>query len=370
VFAVQNEIATSVAGALKATLLGKVAESGDRPPSGNLDAYNALLQGKFYAARRNREDYFKAVDFYQAAIRLDPDYALAYARLAIAEQWFLDWAVDSPAEREATRLLSHANAHKAVTLNPNLAEAQGALGVTQAWTDLDIPAAEKTLKLAVSLAPSNPETLYQLADVTGCLGRLAESVAMMRKVLALEPLNASYHFYVGQYLLVLGRLDEAEAEIRRAIDLQPMASGYHIYLTILHGKRGQTDQAMAMARAEQPGFNGREALALAYSMRGEQDKADAQLQEMIRLDADVSPTNIAEYYAFRGDADQAFAWLDHALKIGDPGVTGIYEDPIIFPALHNDPRFALFCRKVGLPVPSEVSSTGTTASLPPPISGP
>jgi TolB-like protein/tetratricopeptide (TPR) repeat protein len=367
VFAVQSDIATAVVGAMKVTLFGKIAESGDKPPGGNLDAYNALLQGRFYAERRNRVDYVKAVDFYQQAIQLDPDYALAYARLAIAEQWFLDWALDNPAEREATQVLARTHAHKAVELNPHLAEAQGALGVTQAWSDLDIPAAETTLKEAVSLAPANAEILYQLADVTGSLGRLDESVALMRKALVLEPLNASYHFYLGQFLLTLGRLDEAEAQIQRAIDQQPTASGYHAYLTMLYVKRGHADQALAAAEAEQPGYNRRSSLALAYSMRGEQDKADAQLKQMVRLDADVSPTNLAEYYAYRGDADKAFVWLDHALQLRDPGVTSLYEDPIIFPALHNDPRFAALCRNVGLPVPAQVSATTVTraASAPP-----
>ena len=356
VFAVQSEIATSVAGALKTTLLGKTIESADKPPSGNLEAYNALLQGRFYADRRNREDYFKAVEYYQQAIKLDPNYALPYARLAIAEQWFIDWAIDSLAERESTAALARSNARKAVELNPQLAVAQGALGVVQAWSDLDIPAAEATLKKAVALDPANAETLYQLADVRGCLGRLDESVAMMRKVLLLEPLNASYHFYIGQFLLTLGRLDEAEIELRRAIDLQPTASGYHEVLSMLYVKRGQADQALAAAEAEPPGLNRRVALALAYSTRGEQDKADSQLKEMIRLDADAAPMNIVEYYAYRGDADQAFAWMDHALQVRDPGVTGIYEDALIFPALHNDPRFAAFCKKVGLPVPGSATS--------------
>ncbi|MGA9422810.1 MAG: hypothetical protein WBW61_10645, partial [Rhodanobacteraceae bacterium] len=149
VFAVQSEIATSVAGALQVTLLGKITESSDKPPSGNLDAYNALLQGKFYAARRNRDDYEKAVGYYTHAIRLDPGYALAHAQLAIAQQWFIDWVANGPGERESTRPLARANARKAVELNPQLAEAQGALGVTRAWSDLDVPAAQATMKTAV-----------------------------------------------------------------------------------------------------------------------------------------------------------------------------------------------------------------------------
>jgi len=356
VFAVQSEIATAVAGALKATLLGGAADSGLKPPSGNLDAYNALQQGRFYAERRNREDHFKAVDFYRKAIALDPDYALAYARLAMAEQWFDDWAVNTLDEREAARTSARANARKAVELNPRLPESQGALGVTQAWSDLDVRSAEATLKEAVALDPSNPETLYQLADVTGCLGRLDEAVAMMRKVLALDPLNASYYFYTGQYLLALGRLDEAEKEMKHAIDLQPTAFGYRVYLTMLYIRQGKTDAALATALAEPEGsINQRIALALAYASRGDTAKAQVKLDEMLRLDADVWPVNIAEYYAYRGDIDQTLSWLKRALNAHDPSVTSLWEDPIIFPALRNDARFAAFCKEVGLPPPSNAA---------------
>jgi len=363
VFAVQSEIATAVANALKAALFGRAIEITNKPPSGNLAAYDALLQGRYYAERRNRADYFKAVAYYEQAIKLDPRYALAYARLAIAEQWFLDWALEDFSERAPTQALAREHARKAVALRPDLAAAQGALGVVQAWSDLDVRAAETTLKTAVSLDPNNAETLYQLSDVTASQGRLDEAVAMMRKVLALEPLNASFHFYTGQFLLAQGKLDEAEAELQRAIDLQPAASGYRSYLVAVYIKRGQPDRALAAAEAEIPGYNRRTALAEVYAMRGEQARADAQVREMIRY-GDVSPINLVSYYAYRGDADQAFAWLEHGLKVRDPGVTTLYEDPFIPAALGDDPRFASFCRRVGLPTPAEVASERAVSVAP------
>jgi TolB-like protein/Tfp pilus assembly protein PilF len=356
VFAVQAEIATSVATALEGTLLGRAIEITDRPPGGNIAAYDALLQGRYYAERRNRVDYFKAVRSYRQAVTLDPDYALAYARMAIAEQWFLDWGIESASERAPVRALAREHARMAVALDPGLAVAVGALGVVQAWSNLDTRSADATLQKAVSLDPNNPETLYQLADVTATLGRLDEAVAMMRRVLALEPLNASFHFYTGQFLLAQGRLDEAESELRRAIDLQPAASGYRSYLAMVYIKRGQAGPALATAEAEVPGYNRRTVLAEVHAMRGELAMADAQVREMIRLDGDVSPTNLAQYYAYRGDADQAFAWLEHGFEIGDPGVTTIYEDPFIPAALEGDRRFAAFCTKVGLPTPAEAAA--------------
>ncbi len=354
VFAVQSEIATSVAGALKTTLLGKPIESADNPPSGNLDAYNALLQGRFYAARRNRADYLKAVDYYQQAIKLDPNYAMAYARLAIAQQWFNDWAANA-GERKTVGPLARANATKAVELAPQSAVALGALGINQAWSDVNYPAAEATLKKAVALDPGNAETLYQLADVTGCLGQLGEAVAMMRKALTMEPLNASFHFYTGQFLLAMGRLDEAEAELRRAIDLQPTAEAFHAYLAMAYIKQGKLDQALAMAKAEPGPALQRGALAMVAFARGDKARGETQLAEIIRLDADYSPMLIADIYVLRGDADQAFVWLERGLAKGDPGVAAVYEDPFIVPTLRKDPRLAVLAKQLGLPDPATVA---------------
>ncbi len=353
VFAMQSEIATSVAVALKTTLLGKAIESADKPPSGNLDAYNALLQGRFYAARRNRVDYLTAVDYYQQAIKLDPDYAMAYARLALAQQWFNDWLANAE-ERKATGPLARANANRALALDPRSSVAMGVLGINQSWSDFDMAKGEATLKRAVALDPTNAETLYQFADITGCLGRLDEAIAMMRKALTMEPLNAQFHFNIGQFLLANGRLDEAESELRRAIDLQPTAETFRLILTLAYVKHGKLDEALATAKAEPNAGYQRSALAMTWFARGDNVQGQAQLADMIRIDADFQPANIAEVYAFRGDADQAFVWLDRAFATRDTGVAAIYEDPFFVPALRNDPRLAAFMKKVGLPDPSTV----------------
>jgi len=353
VFAVQSEIAASVAGALKTTLLGKTIEAADKPPGGNLEAYNALLQGRFHAERRNRADYLKAVDYYRQAITLDPGYALAYARLAIAEQWFIDWEA-SIDERAAAKQSARANAQKAVELAPQSAVALGALGIVQAWSNIDYPAAEVALKKAVALDPSNAETLYQLADVTGCLGRLDEAVAMMRKALAMEPLNATFHFYTGEFLLALGRHVEAQAELQQAVDLQPGANGYRATLALALMKRGQVDRALVEATAEPSGPDRRQALAMIYFYRGDKVQAQAQLDEMIRLDGQTAPGLVAEVFAFEQNADQAFVWLDRAAQANDSVAASVYEAPDIFRRLGKDPRFTAFTRKVGLPDPASV----------------
>ena len=364
VFAVQSDIATSVANALKARVFGGAIEATDKPPSGNLAAYDALLQGRWYAERRNRADYPKAVAFYQKAIALDPDYALAYARLAIAQQWFNDWVADDE-ERKLAGAQARANARKAVELAPQSALALGALGINQAWSDFDYAAAEPTLKKAVALDPSSAEALYQLADVTACLGRLDEAIGMMRKVLVMEPLNASFHFYTGQFLMAAGRYGGAEAELKRAIELQPAMEAVQALLATVYIQQHHLAAAMAAAEAEPQPESRRWALASTYFAQGDAARGQQQLDEMIRLDSSF-PTYMAMVYAMRGDADNAFVWLDRAVAARDPGVASLYELPWLVPALRKDPRMAALCRKLGLPTPDEVAARRAASATSPP----
>src|SRR6185437_1228927 len=146
----------------------------------------------------------------------DPGYALAYARLAIAQQWFNDWEATTD-ERKVVSAQARGNARKAVEL---------------------------------ALDPSNAETLYQLADVTASLGRTQEAIAMMRKALTLEPLNASFHFYTGTFLLALGKYAEGQRETERAIELQPGTDGFSSQLAFALVGQGQMERAITAANAD------------------------------------------------------------------------------------------------------------------------
>ena len=355
VFAVQSDIATSVATALKANVFGAAVGATDKPPSGNLAAYDAMLQGRYYADRRTRADYMKAVGYYEKAIALDPGYALAYARLAIAQQWFNDWEATTD-ERKVVSAQARGNARKAVELAPDSALSLGALGINQAWSDFDYPAAKASLKKAVALDPSNAETLYQLADVTASLGRTQEAIAMMRKALTLEPLNASFHFYTGTFLLALGKYAEGQRETERAIELQPGTDGFSSQLAFALVGQGQMDRAITAANADPNEGERLQALAVVWYARGDKPKARQALDEMIRDVGKVAPGLIAEVYAHKGDLDQAFTWLDRAMQARDPTAVTIYEAPMDLTALHEDPRFAAFCRKIGLPTPADVAA--------------
>jgi TolB-like protein/predicted Zn-dependent protease len=354
IFAMQSDIATSVANALKAGVFGQSIEATDKPPSGNLAAYDAMLQGRYYAERRTRPDYVKAEQYYQRAIDLDPDYALAYARMAIAEQWFNDWEATTD-ERKVISARARAHAQMAVELAPRSATALGALGVTQAWLDFNFAGADTTLKKAVGLDPSNAEILYQLADVTAASGRVEEAIGMMRKALTMEPLNATFHFYIGQFLSAAGKYAESEKASRRALELQPGADGFGAQLALALMGQGKFDAALVAANADPDEVDRLQALAMIWYARGDKAQARSALNEMVRQYGKDGPGLVAQVYGYEGNLDQAFAWLDRAVAARDTTATTFYEAPMNLQPLIKDPRIAAFCRKVGLPTPDEVT---------------
>jgi Tfp pilus assembly protein PilF len=188
---------------------------------------------------------------------------------------------------------------------------------------------------------------------------------MMRKVLVMEPLNASFHFYIGQFLLAAGRYQQAEVELERAIELQPTMESAHSLLAMVYIQQHRFAEAMAQAKAEPQPEGRRWALASSYFAEGDVPQGQRQLDEMIRLDSSQGPTFVAMVYAMRGDADDAFVWLDRAVAVRDPGVATLYELPWLVPALRKDPRMAALCRKLGLPTPAEVEAQrAASATLP------
>lgn len=359
-FALQDEITRAVAGALRAKLLPgeHAAAQSDRPPSGNLEAYNALLRGRFYDARSTEADTRRAIEQYTAATQLDPRYALAWSNLSSAwtglgEQW-LDGAVAQQAYANA-----RAAADEALVLAPDLAAAHSARGVLLRVADFDWRGSEAEYRRALELAPQVGSTKYSLANQLATIGQVEKAVELTREALATEPLRATWYEWLAMDLLGLNRLDEAEAAIRKAIELEPHAEGYYQTLTMIAIQRGDPQAALAVAQQEPPGNWRGIALAMARQIGGDRAAADAALKDLIDKQANISAYQVAEVYAMRNDPDKTFQWLERAWGTRDPGITSLLNDPFIL-RYKGDPRFASFCRKVGLPVPGEAPAGKST----------
>lgn len=358
-FALQDEITHAVVAALRVKLLPgeHAAEQSERPPSGSLVAYNAMLQGRFYSARGAEADSHKAIEFFTQATELDPHYAFAWSALSVAWTKLAGTFLEGAAAQEAFTKAREA-ADRALAIAPDLAFAHVALGIVLKEVDFDWRGAEAEYRRALALAPSELRAKAALADLLATLGDVESAIKLMREVIVYEPLRTNLHGLLSGYLWAANRLDEAEQATNRAIELQPAAAGNHWQLAAIEVQRGRAQAALVAARQEQAGPLQDSALALALQIGPDRNPANASLKTLIDKDADGAAYQVAEVYGLRNDAKSTFEWLDRAWTNRDPGITQLLWDPFIL-RFKDDPRFAAFCRKVRLPAPGE-TSTGST----------
>ena len=351
IFAVQSEIAGAVAKQLKVALLGNSGQAAQLATAGtpqNVEAYNALLQGNFYFNRRTADDFRKAIGCYEAAIRLDPRYALAYAKLtAPAVNLVTGFGHIATKEKDEAMIKARASAKSALELDPNLSEAHLAQALILELFDLNLAGAEMEYRRSLELAPQNPHVINDLAILTAELGRLDEAVALTQRAIALDPLRGTFHYALARYLIALGRYDEAEAALQKAIDLQPQSAQTYAQLAIIQILRGNPGAAVELAKQETDPFWRTYALALAQFANGNRAEADAALKKLIDEDADESGSQIAEVYALRQEPEKMFEWLEHAWTTHDAGAIQLLHHPFGL-AYKDDPRFIAFARKIGV----------------------
>jgi TolB-like protein/Tfp pilus assembly protein PilF len=355
-FALQDDITRSVAGALKVHLLsGENAPlQRDRPPSGNLEAYNAVLEGRYYLARHSESDVRKAIERFTLATQLDPRYALAWSLVSgawtILGASFLDLG---EAEQQAYAK-ARAAANTALSLAPDLASAHVARGGVLLLGDLNWRGAEAEFRRALELAPEDGDAKDGLGGVLAAFGRVEKAIQLVQEALRSDPLRADYYKTLAYYFLTLNRLDEADQSVRRAIELQPGAQETHLILTMIEVRRGNARAALTAAQQEVPSLDQAAALALALQIGSDHAAADAALENLINYPV-AYPFAVARVYAIRNDANKAFEWLDRSITNHEAAVGNLLIDPFVL-RFKDDPRFAEFCRKVGLPTPAEVES--------------
>jgi TolB-like protein/Flp pilus assembly protein TadD len=359
-FALQDEITHALVAALRAKLLPgeHAAGQSERPPGGSLEAYNALLEGRFYHFRNTEADFRKAIESYTRATQLDPGYALAWSGVSQAWTDLSSYYLEGVPAQEAYSKAREA-ADRAVALSPDLADAHLSRGYLLQSADLDWRGAEAEYRRALALAPNDGEAKFYSGQQLAIFGKLEPAIELTREALTTEPLRANWYNWLALYLSGLNRLDEAERAVRRAIDLHRTAEFYTKTLTIIEIQRGNAQAALAAALQEPPGPWRDTALAYARQIGGDWSAADAALRVFIEKYAAMGAYQIAQLYALRNDAEATFEWLDRAWSNRDPGIEYLLFDAFIL-RYKDDPRFAAFCRKVGLPVPGDTSSRNST----------
>ena len=344
IFAVQTEIAQAVAASLELTLLGKDATDANASTQ-SVEAHNAYLQGHFYFLRRNVEDYRRAISFFDQAIRLDPDYALAYAERA--EAWTFIGDLNPQYKKEAWDA-ARRDAEKAVAVGPNVAEAHAALGWVRFFSEWKFAEGLAELKRATELAPANPTANDLLARVLIYVNQIPEAEKLARQAIELDPLAYLARGNFARILLAEGKLDEADSEARKSAELQPAGAGNHRWQVVVAVLRGDGETALREAQLEPNEGYRRFELALAHYVRGDRAAADAALADIVANDRNLLAYQIAEVYAWRGETDKAFEWLQISYDNHDTGLLSLLIDPLMR-GLRSDPRYKGMVEKIGLP---------------------
>ena len=312
-----------------------------------MEAHNAYLQAHFHSQRRNVEDLRKAIAYFDRAIELDPNYALAYAERS--ETWTV--IGDITGQRPTAYPKARSDAERAVAIAPALAEAHAALGWVRTFTEWKFAEGLSELQRAKELSPANPTANDLLARVIVYGGRIEDAERQARQAVALDPLSAATQFSLGRVLFYAGKLDEAEAAGRKMAELQPSAASSHRWQVLVAVQRGDGETALREAQLEPDNSFRPFELALAQYVRGDREAADAALADLVAHGRYGLAFQIAEVYAVRGEIDKAFEWLQIAFDNHDGGIPSLLVDPLLR-VLRDDPRYKNLLAKVGLPAAS------------------
>jgi Flp pilus assembly protein TadD len=277
---------------------------------------------------------------------LDPSFAPAWAALSRAGSVRGGNAVTRQESDEGYALARRA-AERALASEPDLVAAHLAMAQVQSEHDFDWKGAAESLRRAQTLAPADAAVIAGAARLAHCFGQKEKAVELGRQAVELDPVNPAVRVDFGVALDSLRRFKEAEAEFRRVIELSPAAPYGHAGVSFSYTVEGRFDEAAAEATQETNEFTRLYALALARWGQKKQPEADATLEQLIKSYADIGAYQVFEVYAFRGENDHAFEWLERAFRQRDPGLAWSKSD-IILESLHSDPRWEVFIRKLGL----------------------
>jgi len=362
VFKVQDEIAAAVVKALKAKLLD--AKTPHNVPTSSSQAYSLYLQAEALAKRNSSEDSLRAHDCLNQALRLDPGFALAWSALAElytddGVAWSKVFPLDDTAGKNADlatttfllgtnqlSLAAHEAAARALVLGPDEAHIHRAMARIVYYFDFDWEAAEVELKKAQALDPGNARICDQAAQLALTMGRLTEGLALANLVAALDPLGTVY-WHIGAAYHRLGELDQAAAAYRRLIELHPTKAGTRFRYALVLLCQHQPQAALEQMQRDQPWYR-EVGVALALDALGRHAEADQALATAERNWGTGMAYQISYFYAARGDAQRAVAWLERAYRQHDAGLLSMSHDPML-KSLADNAWFKALLQRLNLP---------------------
>ncbi|MGA7461334.1 MAG: tetratricopeptide repeat protein, partial [Candidatus Korobacteraceae bacterium] len=348
IFAVQDQIARAVAQALQIKLLGANATSALAESKViNPAAYQAYLQAAYFANRgSDKANYDKALAYTDQAIKLDagfsPAWALRSGILAgMAADDFMDTASGFRRARE--------DAEQAIALDPRSAAGYLSLANVRLIYDFDWEGAATALNKAAALEPGSVELLFSRADLEDARGRVDKAIQLRKRAVALDPLCSPCYVFLGSDLAETGQYDEANTVLQKALELNPQQGYVHLVRGQVLLAQGRRQEALVEMQQETNEGLKLAGEAMVYHSLGRHQDSEAALQALIAGHGNDGAYQIAEVYAYRGEADKALEWLDRAYQQHDSGLPYLKSDGL-FKNLHQNPRYIELLKKMGLPL--------------------
>ena len=349
IFAVETEIAKAIADTLQAKLTGSEQHVIAARPTESTEAHQLYLKGRYFWNKRTGNDLKKSIDYFQQAIAVDPNYALAYAGVADAYVWLPGYTAGTPRDCYPK---AKAAATKALQLDDTLAEAHTTLALAIWLYDFDSAQAIREFQRAIELNPNYAIAHQQYGNNTlAALGRFDDAIGEGKRAVELDPLSLVINTDLGSDYYYARRYDEAIAQLRKTLEMDPGFYIAHLVLGQVLDAKGARDAAIvecqkARALNDDPSVLG--VLARAYGLSGNKMEAEKILDQLKKLSQEryVSAYSFALTYLGLGDKEEALRWLEQSYQDRAGSDIGyIRVDPLLDP-LRGDPRFEALAEKI------------------------
>jgi len=342
-----SEVSRAISGEIQAAIVSGPEAADVRSATIRPEAYEAYLRGRHAFDMLNRGGQSQARELFQRAIELDPSFAPARSALAMAYVIEVFFGLDPktfgvPEARAAAR--------EALELDPNLGAGHAVLGFISLYSDWEWPTAARELKRALVLSPNNSGVRHAYADYLLVMGKPEESLEQCRIGRSYDPLSPISHLVVLYHALMAGHFEEVIIEGRRAHEMSPDVPGHGVIGDALW-ELGRYQEALAEYEVDWgPESDRFRVFREAFERLGPQG-APKELADRLAERAEtepISPLTIADCYAWAGENDEAFRWLEKAYDMRSAQLLHIPYSPH-FESLRSDPRFGALMRRIGIP---------------------
>jgi serine/threonine-protein kinase len=343
VLTVQEEIAVNLVSALQVEVAPEVITTLRAPPA-STEAYDAFRRGMHAVYRFDKAGYQQAIGHFRRALELDPSFVQPAEALAVTFDMLTESQVLPPSQGwEEAR----AAANLALQLDPESSGGHMILGNIHTYYDWDRAAAAREINTALQLAPNNAFGLMLAAKERLVVGDWRESLRLLNLAISIDPFESFFFVMRGVLFQRTGRTSDAKRDFRRALEISAAFPRVHSRIAEVLLAEGSPEAALAELQQETRAFS-LKGLALVNHALKRHGESDAALARLVSVRASIAPMSIAQVYAFRGQIDEAFEWLERAIAQKEVTTGHIKGDPLLSP-LVADPRYARCLRKMNLP---------------------